>query len=94
MSLKLECRSNWNVTQLVMSLKLECHSNLHVTQIGRLNRLQRSNFDLVNFRFLPRFPPFVSVHYHLLNMHTASYRISEQINTTAIWALQMCTKTL
>ena len=45
MSLKLECHSNWNATQIKMSLKLnvtqikmslslECHPNCNVAQIG------------------------------------------------------------
>ena len=34
MSLKLECHSNWNLTQIRMSLKLESHLNWNVTQIG------------------------------------------------------------
>ena len=33
MSFKLECHSNWNVTQIGMSLTYECHSNWNVTQI-------------------------------------------------------------
>ena len=31
MSLKLECHSNWNFTQIGMSLQLECHSNQNVS---------------------------------------------------------------
>ena len=34
MSLKLECRLNFNITQIGMSLKLEYHSNENVTPIG------------------------------------------------------------
>ena len=34
MSLKFECHSNLNVTQIGMSLKYEFHSNWNLTQIG------------------------------------------------------------
>ena len=34
MSLKMECRSQWNLTQNGMSLKMECHSKLNDTQNG------------------------------------------------------------
>ena len=51
MSLKYECHSNWNVTQIGMSLKLEYHSNwmslklesflnYNITQIGMSLKLE------------------------------------------------------
>ena len=55
MSLKLECHSNWNVTQIGMTLKLKCHSIWNVTQIEvsfklechlNLNVTQKENIKL------------------------------------------------
>ena len=39
MSLKLECNSSWNATQIEMSLKLECHSDWNATQIEMFLKL-------------------------------------------------------
>ena len=50
MSLKLECHSNWNVTQIGISVELECHSNQNVTQTGISLKLEsHSNWNVSQF---------------------------------------------